>query len=151
MTFLRRRRESGSAEGGYSAGDWIRSMAGTRASLEMIRTLMERRMINLLLLLALASLVLFPSSSSAAKFDMWETGMDINEIVNVARKHNIPIPRTNIVHGYSKFDQKLLDDQFFKASALEYGTNPTHGVGPRQVSDDLSSLEKALKELLHLG
>lgn len=77
---------------------------------------------NLLLLIALVSVVVYPNSSSAVKFDMWETGMGINEIVSVARKYNIPIARTGIVHGYSKFDQKLLDDQFFKASVLEYRT-----------------------------
>ncbi len=30
-------------------------------------------------------------TSFAAKFDMWETGIDINEVVTVAKKYNIPI------------------------------------------------------------
>lgn len=77
---------------------------------------------GLFLLMVLVSLVLSPGNAAAVRFDMWETGMDINEIVSIARNHNIPISRTGIVHGYSKFDQKLLDDQFFKATVLEYRT-----------------------------
>ena len=77
---------------------------------------------NLLLLIAFVSVVVCPNSSSAVRFDMWETGMTMNEIVSVARKYNIPIARSGIVHGDSKFDQKLVDEQFFDASVLEYRT-----------------------------
>ncbi len=55
-------------------------------------------------------LVLSPVEVFAAKFDMWETGMGINEIVAVARQYDIPIARLKVIHGYSKFEQKLLDD-----------------------------------------
>jgi hypothetical protein len=65
---------------------------------------------------------LFTGTSSAVRFNMWETEMSINEVVAVARKHNIPIARSGIVHGYSGFEQKLLDDNFFKAPVLEYQT-----------------------------
>ena len=53
---------------------------------------------------------------------MWETGMDINKVVAAARKHNIPIARSGVYHGYSGFEQKLIDDKFFKAPVLEYRT-----------------------------
>ena len=81
-----------------------------------------RRMKHLLSLMVLVSLALSPGNALAVKFDMWETGMDIDEIVSVARKYNIPIARSGFVHGYSKFDQRLLDEPFFKASVLEYRT-----------------------------
>ncbi len=88
----------------------------------MIEKVTCKGMKHLLSLMVLVSLALSPGSLWAVQFDMWETGMDMNEIVSVARKYNIPIARSGIVHGYSKFDQKLLDDRFFKASVLEYRT-----------------------------
>jgi hypothetical protein len=74
----------------------------------------------LLLVTISIGLALFSGDSLAVKLDMWETGMDINQIVSVAREYNIPIARLGIVRSYSKFDQKLLDDRFFKAPVLEY-------------------------------
>ena len=69
------------------------------------------------------SIILFlVGPSYAARFDVWETGMDINEVVAMARKHNIPIARSGVYHSYKGFDQKLIDDKFFKAPVLEYQT-----------------------------
>jgi hypothetical protein len=64
----------------------------------------------------------FPLSSPGVSFDFWETGMTINEVVSTAQKHDVPIARSGIVHGYSKFERKLLDDKFFTAPVLEYKT-----------------------------
>jgi hypothetical protein len=66
--------------------------------------------------------IIFPSRSLATKFDIWETGMSINEAVTLARQHDIPIARDGIVHGYKKFSPKLIDENFYKASALYYRT-----------------------------
>ena len=81
-----------------------------------------RRVKPLLSLMVLLSLALFPGDGLAVKFDMWETGMDINEVASVARTYNLPIARKGHVHSYTKFEPKLVDEQFFKASVLEYRT-----------------------------
>ncbi len=91
------------------------------------------------------ALALSSGDSLAAKFDIWETGMDINQIVSVAREHNIPIARSGIVHGYSKFEQKLVDDQFFKAPVLEY--NARFGEYGSKVFLKLSEQPKQLYEI----
>jgi hypothetical protein len=71
----------------------------------------------------LITVIIFPTAFSAIKFDIWETGMSINEVVSLAFKHDIPIARDGIIHGSKKFDPKLIDDNFYKASALYYRTN----------------------------
>ncbi len=68
------------------------------------------------------TVVIFPTASSAIKFDIWETGMSINEVVSLARQHDIPIAGDGIVHGYKKFNPKLINEKFYKASALYYRT-----------------------------
>ena len=75
------------------------------------------------LIFSFSSLVLFPSDSLAIRFDIWETGMSINEVVNLARQHDIPIASDAIVHGSKKFEPGLLNKEFYKASALYYKTN----------------------------
>lgn len=66
--------------------------------------------------------MLSPATSWAIKFDIWETGMSINEVVSLARQRDIAIARDDIIHGSKKFDPKLIDDKFYKASSLYYGT-----------------------------
>jgi hypothetical protein len=75
------------------------------------------------LILSFSFLVLFPSDSLVIRFDIWETGMSINEVVNLARQHDIPIASDAIVHGSKKFEPGLLNKEFYKASALYYKTN----------------------------
>lgn len=77
---------------------------------------------HLLALIVLVTLALTPRNASALRFDMWETGMKIDEIVHVARAYNIPIARSGVVHSSSKFDQNLVDEQFLNASVLDYRT-----------------------------
>jgi hypothetical protein len=67
--------------------------------------------------------IIFPATSSAIRFDIWETGMSINEVVSLARQHDIPIASDAIVHGSKKFDPGLINKEFYKASALYYKTN----------------------------
>jgi hypothetical protein len=75
-----------------------------------------------ILIMVFSVLMFLAGTAAAARFDMWETGMDINEVVALARKHNIPITRSGVYHSYKGFEQKLVDDKFFKAPVLEYQT-----------------------------
>ena len=69
-----------------------------------------------------AVLIMSPALSFGITFDIWETGMSINEVVGVAGQHDIPIARENIYHASKRFDPKLIDDNFYKASSLYYRT-----------------------------
>jgi hypothetical protein len=62
--------------------------------------------------LLLMTFISMPSVSWAVKFDIWETGISINEIVSLARNHDIPIMRSGIVTIREHFDPKLVDDSF---------------------------------------
>jgi hypothetical protein len=75
------------------------------------------------LIFSFSLLVLFPSASLAIRFDIWETGMSINEVVSLARQHDIPIASDGILHGSKKFEPRLLNKEFYKASALYYKTS----------------------------
>jgi hypothetical protein len=74
-------------------------------------------------ILSISILVLSPSDSRAIRFDIWETGMSIHEVVSLAFKHDIPISRDGIIHGSKKFNPKLINENFYKASTLYYRTN----------------------------
>jgi hypothetical protein len=72
--------------------------------------------------LTLLFLLLFTPLSHAAQFDIWETGMTLNEIVQVSKQHDIPISQSG-VFGVSKgFNKKLLNERFWKASNVGYIT-----------------------------
>ena len=75
------------------------------------------------LIFSLAALIMFPTVSFGITFDIWETGISINEVVSLAREHDIPIMREGIIAIRNKFDPKLIDDNFYKASAIYYRTN----------------------------
>jgi len=75
------------------------------------------------LIISLLLSAVFPIVSFAITFDIWETGISINEVVGLAREHDIPIARDGIIHGSKKFEPKLIDENFYKASALYYRTN----------------------------
>jgi hypothetical protein len=75
------------------------------------------------LIFSFSFLILFASDSLAIKFDIWETGMSINEVVSLARQRDIPIASDGIVHGRKKFDPALLNKEFYKGSSLYYKTN----------------------------
>ena len=49
--------------------------------------------------------------------------MSINEVVSLARQHDIPIASDAILHGNKKFEPRLINKEFYKASALYYKTN----------------------------
>jgi hypothetical protein len=75
------------------------------------------------LIIFAATTITLPGVSFGITFDIWETGMSINEVVSLARQNDIPIARNGLIHGYKKFDPKLIDDNFYKASTLYYRTN----------------------------
>ncbi len=54
----------------------------------------------LLLILCLSK----PCAGWAVKFDNWETGISVNEIVSLASNHDIPIMRSGIVSIREHFD-----------------------------------------------
>jgi hypothetical protein len=84
-----------------------------------------KKMRKLVFMSLLITLIIFPAASFAIKFDIWETGMSIDEVVSLAFKHDIPIARDGVIHGSKKFNRKLIDDNFYKASTLYYGTGQT--------------------------
>ena len=75
------------------------------------------------LILSFSLLALLPSDSLAIGFDIWETGMNIDEVVGLAREHDIPIMRDGIIAIRERFDAKLIDNNFYKASTVYYRTN----------------------------
>ncbi len=70
-----------------------------------------------------SALITVPGVCFGLTFDIWETGMSINEVVSLARQHDIPIARDGLIHEYKKFDRKLIDGNFYNASTLYYRTN----------------------------
>ena len=77
---------------------------------------------KIVVLCFLITLIMIPSISLAVSFDCWETGMSINEVVRVAQEHDLPIARDGVIHARKKFDPKLIDDKFYKASTVYYRT-----------------------------
>ena len=73
----------------------------------------------------LLTIFLFPEISPAISVNIWETGMTINEVVSKAKEHNIPIARSGVVTMSRGFDPKLINDDFYKASSVDYGTKIT--------------------------
>jgi len=62
-----------------------------------------------LVVLLLMMFILIPSAGWAVTFDIWETGISINEIVSLASNHDIPIMRSGIVAIREHFDPKLVE------------------------------------------
>ena len=78
-------------------------------------------------------LVLFsPGAALSAQFDVWETGMTLSEVVETARQHNIPIRQSGIIAQNNGFNQKLINDRFWKAESVGYITS-LMGVGAKVV------------------
>jgi len=73
-------------------------------------------------LMILAVVLLFPGISRAISFGIWETGMSIEEVVSVAREHDIPIARSGLIIGSKRFDPKVINGDFYKAPSAEYRT-----------------------------
>jgi hypothetical protein len=65
-------------------------------------------------------LLLFSSLSSAAQFDIWSTGMTLNEVVQISKKYDIPISKSGVIGSNKGFDKKRIDEQFRQASSVGY-------------------------------
>jgi len=72
----------------------------------------------LVLMSTLTSLMIPAPISFAIQFDIWETGMSIQEVVGLARKHDLPIAREGLIPGSKKFDPKLINEESYKSSAV---------------------------------
>ncbi len=57
----------------------------------------------LILMSTLALFMIRAAVSFAIQFDIWEVGMSIQEVVGLARKHNIPISGEGLIPGSKKF------------------------------------------------
>ena len=80
--------------------------------------------------LILLAVILFPGISHEISMDIWETGMTINEVVSVAREHDIPIARSGIITMKKGFDERTVNADFYKSSSAEYRTT----IGENQAS-----------------
>lgn len=58
----------------------------------------------------------------AIEFDIWRTGMNLSEIVAVAKANNIPIFANMVITGSKGFDPRFLNDSFYKSSVFSYNT-----------------------------
>ncbi len=87
-----------------------------------MRPFCEESMKKWVWIVLVSALITLPGVCFGLSFDIWETGMSINEVVSLARQHNIPIARDGLTHDYKKFDRKLIDGNFYKASTLYYRT-----------------------------
>lgn len=78
-------------------------------------------------------LVLFiPGTAFSAQFDIWETGMTLSQVVETARQHNVPIRQSGIIVQNKGFNQRFINDRFWKADSVEYITT-LMGVGTKVV------------------
>jgi hypothetical protein len=98
-----------------------------------------------IVVLWLLAFTLMPSAGWAVKYDMCETGISVNEVVSLARDHDIPVMRSGIVGIREHFDPKLVDDSFYKSSEVYYRT--TIAGQPSTVYLRLTDNPKSLYEI----
>lgn len=67
--------------------------------------------------------LLLPCTSLAAQFDVWDTGITLEQVVEVARQNNIPLRRSGIIAADKGFNKRFIDEQFWKATSVGYVTN----------------------------
>jgi len=67
-------------------------------------------------------MVFISTPALAIKFDVWETGMSLAELVETAKANNIPITQAGTISMDSGFNQKFVNDGFWNASSVGYST-----------------------------
>ncbi len=67
-------------------------------------------------------ILLVSTPALAFKFDVWSTGMTLSEIVETARANNIPLTRAGVISRDSGFNQRFINERFWKASSVGYLT-----------------------------
>ena len=74
---------------------------------------------------AISSLLLIlhvATPALALEFDVWKTGMTLSEIVETARANNIPLTQAGVTSKDSGFNQRFINERFWKASSVGYLT-----------------------------
>ena len=67
-------------------------------------------------------IVLIPTTTFSAQFDIWETGITLSEVVETARLHDIPIRQSGVVAQKKGFNQRLINERFWKSEEVGYVT-----------------------------
>jgi len=92
-------------------------------------------------------LILFiPGTALSAQFDIWETGISLSQIVETARQHNIPLRQDGIIAQDNGFNQRFINDRFWKADRVGY-TTTLMGVGAKVVLKIHSDWPRRLYEI----
>ena len=77
---------------------------------------------NIAAISSLFFILLVSTPAIAIEFDVWKTGMTLSEIVEAARANNIPLTRIGATSEESGFNQRFINDRFWKASSVGYLT-----------------------------
>lgn len=67
-------------------------------------------------------IIFVPSTVLSAQFDIWETGMTLSEVVETARQHDIPIRPSGVIAQNKGFNQRFINERFWKAAEVGYVT-----------------------------
>lgn len=78
-------------------------------------------MIKLLLSVFLL-LTSITSDAYSFNFDVWESGKDIKEVIEIARENNIPILKTGIVSVDKNFNPKIVSKYLESTKSFTYNT-----------------------------
>lgn len=70
----------------------------------------------------LLTMLFISSPALAIKFDVWETGISLSELVETAKANNIPITQAGTISMDSGFNQRFINDGFWNASSVGYST-----------------------------
>ncbi len=70
----------------------------------------------------LLAMLLVSTPALAIGFDVWNTGMTLSEIVETARVNNIPLTKTGVISKDSGFNQRYINEYFWKAASVGYLT-----------------------------
>ncbi|SHJ63665.1 hypothetical protein SAMN02745165_02834 [Malonomonas rubra DSM 5091] len=68
-------------------------------------------------------ILFFPDTVLSAQFDLWETGMTLTDVVEIARQHNVPIRQSGVHSPNKNFDKSFLNERFWSAKEVVYVTN----------------------------
>lgn len=77
---------------------------------------------NIAAIFSLLLILLVSTPALAIEFDVWKTGMTLSEIVETARANNIPLTQAGVISKDSGFNQRFINERFWKASSVGYLT-----------------------------
>ena len=70
----------------------------------------------------LLAMLLVSTPALAVGFDVWNTGMTLSEAVETARVNNVPLTKTGVISKDSGFNQRYINEYFWKAASVGYIT-----------------------------